>query len=132
VIQSRAYPESSLTVVDDEIGGVKYGVKTKLPNLCDKTALNASNPPVSHIKSSTVLVHVSDDLYTHQSVIAASLPSAKIDLSKLTHLSADHQQEPLEILDMFAECFSEIQVFVPAVNMSYQIIYFAQIKRSQC
>jgi hypothetical protein len=45
-IAIRAYPESSLTVVDDEVGDVN-GVETTLPHLRGDTELDASNPPVS-------------------------------------------------------------------------------------
>jgi hypothetical protein len=59
----------------------------------------------------------SDDQY----VGTSSLPSAKINRSKLTHLSADQQQELLEILDEFAECFAETSGFCPYVEHSIAI-----------
>jgi hypothetical protein len=68
---------------------------------------------VSCTKPSSVLERVSDGMYVliSQSLLYTSLPSAKIDRSKLSYLSADQQQELLEILDEFAECFVETPGF---------------------
>jgi hypothetical protein len=114
-IETQTYRESGLTVVDDEIGDVD-GVETSLPNLCDGAALDVRNPPVSCPESFSVLEHVSNELCDDQYVGTCSLPSTKIDRSKLTHLSADQQHELLEILDEFAECFAETPGFCPYVE----------------
>jgi hypothetical protein len=55
---------------------------------------------VSCTKPSSVLERVSDGMYVliSQSLLYTSLPSAKIDRSKLSYISADQQQELLEIL----------------------------------
>jgi hypothetical protein len=69
----------------------------------------------SQNQSSVVLIHDSCDIRTDQS-FDSSLPSARIDRSKLTHLSADQQQELLQLIDEFRECFDELQAFVPMLN----------------
>jgi hypothetical protein len=69
-IETQTYRESSLTVVDDEIGDVD-GVETSLPNLCDDTTLDVRNPPVSYPESS-VLENISSELCDDQYIGTSS------------------------------------------------------------
>ena len=55
---------------------------------------------------SAVILNDSCDVYTDQS-LNSLLPSARIDRSKLIHLSIDQQQELLQLIDEFRSCFDE-------------------------
>jgi hypothetical protein len=74
----------------------------------------------SRNQSSVVLIHDSCDVRTDQSVVS-SLPSARIDRSKLMHLSEGQQQELLQLIDEFRECFNETLGFCPYVEHSMTI-----------
>jgi hypothetical protein len=61
------------------------------------------------------LIHDSCDVRTDHSV-DSFLPSARIGKSKLMHLSEGQQQELLQLIDEFGECFNELQAFVRMSN----------------
>ncbi|HNJ38603.1 MAG TPA: RNase H-like domain-containing protein [Nitrosomonas sp.] len=65
--------------------------------------------------SSVTLVRGTRDHCEDQSS-RLSLPSARIDRSKLSHLSESQQRELLEILDEFGDCFNETPGFCPYVE----------------
>jgi superfamily II helicase len=48
----------------------------------------------------------------------SSLPSVRIYKSKLIHLSDDQQQEFLQVIDEFQDCFDETLGFCPYVEHS--------------
>jgi hypothetical protein len=71
-------------------------------------------------RSSVVLKHDSCDIHADQS-FNSSLPSARIDRSKLMHLSDGQQQEFLQLIDEFPDCFDETPGFCPYVEHSITI-----------
>jgi hypothetical protein len=49
-------------------------------------------------------------------IVNSSLPSAKVDRSKLHHLSSDQQDEFLQLIDEFQGCFDETPGYCPYVE----------------
>jgi hypothetical protein len=74
----------------------------------------------SRNQSSVVLIHDSCDVRTDQA-FDSSLPNARIDRSKLMHLSDGQQQELLQLIDEFRECFDETPGIFPYVEHSITI-----------
>ena len=74
---------------------------------CDSPEIDRSN------LSSVISSGISSDLL--------SLPSARIDRTKLSHLSDTQQRELMSIFDEFKECFSESPGFCPYVEHSITV-----------
>jgi hypothetical protein len=88
-----------------------------LQNLEGDEADNFGEELNSQNQSSVVLIHDSCDVRTYQS-FDSSLPSTRIDRSKLMHLSEGQQQDLLQLIDEFWECFDETPGFCSYVEHS--------------
>lgn len=73
----------------------------------------------TEVSSSTSITVI--DETNNSPLNSLSLPSVKIDKSKLAHLSVEQQRDLLEILDEFADCFEETPGFCPYVEHSITI-----------
>ena len=104
----------------DERDVTYNGVTMPLQNLDGAETDGFGEVLHSQDQSSVVLIHDSGDVRTDQSV-DSSLPSARIDRSKLAHLSEGQQQELLQLIDEFRECFDETPGFCPYVEHSITI-----------
>jgi hypothetical protein len=74
----------------------------------------------SQNQSSVVEIRDFCDVRTDHSV-DSSLPSARINRSKLMHLSEGRRQELLQLIDEFRECFNETPGFCPYVEHNITI-----------
>lgn len=69
----------------------------------------------SQYQTSSVFMHDSCDFRADES-LDSCLPSARIDRSKLMHLSDGQQQKLLQLIDEFRDCFDETPGFYPYVE----------------
>jgi hypothetical protein len=69
----------------------------------------------SQYQTSSVFMHDSCDFRAGES-LDSCLSSARIDRSKLMHLSDDQQQKLLQLIDEFRDCFDETLGFYPYVE----------------